>query len=442
MPTLFLTGATGYVGKRLLELRQTDAGRVVALVRDRAKVPSSLRARGDVEWVEGELTDVASYENHLSGCDHVIHLAALTGKAARAEYERVNVDGTRGLVESAQRAGVRGFVHVSSIAVSFGDQTKYWYAHSKARSEEVVAAAGVPQVVVRPTMILGAGAPLLESFSTLAKAPVMPVFGSGQVEVQPVWVDDVARCLLDLVAEERFEGEVLELGGPDTVTIEQLLFALRGPDRKRHLVRLPLKPIRWVLGALEPVLLPVLPLTAGQLASFANEGTAAAHPWLDARRASMGGLDSMLAPTEGGDGRLRAEGAVLARYLSGAPATEYVLDKYVAFHRTHPDRLNGFDQRLLGLARALPLVLRLGDVYTARWAKGSALRRKLVLMLALLEVSPPSFRVFEGPSGGRAGAWLGLGMRTAVEAACLVLGTMVLGPLHLVSGRQAAEAGS
>lgn len=441
--TLFLTGATGYVGKRLLALRAPSAGKVLALVRDRSRVPASLRQRSDIEWIEGELNRPETWASRLAECRHVVHLAALTGKARRTDYDRVNAEGTRRLVETARDAGVAGFVHVSSIAAAFPDQTSYWYAHSKVRSEEIVAEAGLPHVIVRPTMILGEGAALLDAFGTLARAPVVPVFGNGQAKVQPVWGDDVARCLLDLVAEERFDGETLELGGPDVVTIEELLFAMRGPRRRRHVVHLPLRPIRGVLGLLEPLLLPVMPLTAGQLATFANEGMAQPHPWLGARRASMAGLATMLASLDGDDGQHRAEGAVLARYLSGKKAPDYVLDKYVAFHDAYPDRLDGFDRRLLRLAQMLPLVLRLGDAYTAQFARGSALRRKLVLMLALLEVTPPACEEFEGPSGSPLGTWFGLGMRAAAEAVCLVLGTLLLGPLHLIAGgKPAVEARS
>lgn len=296
--SLFITGGRGYVGSALLrrvapgrsERGQLD--RVVCLVR----APGELAERDDVSCVVGDLLEPDSYREAMEGCDTVLHLAAVTGKARPALYERVNSQGTRVLVEACREAGVRDLLSVSTIAAKFRDQTRYFYAHSKKNAEEIVAQSGLGFAIVRPAIVMGPGAPVLEGLARLAGAPVTPVFGDGHTQVQPVWVEDLVDCLLAIILEGRFRGEVIEIGGPDVISIEELLVRIGRVrfGRAPRLLHLPLGPIRALLGLLEPLLLPLLPLTAAQLATFANDGTVAPSAFLDERRGRMAGVDAVL----------------------------------------------------------------------------------------------------------------------------------------------------
>lgn len=104
--------------------------------------------------------------------------------------------------------------------------------------------------------------------------------------------------LVAAAALPRLGGTTVDLGGRDEIGLGELLGRLRtssGLPRRRP-VRIPLGPVRAVLAALEPVALPVLPFTAGQLAMFANPSVAAAHPLHAALPAPERDLDAMLAP--------------------------------------------------------------------------------------------------------------------------------------------------
>ena len=145
-------------------------------------------------------------------------------------------------------------------------------------------------------MILGKNAPVLASLARLAALPVVPVFGDGRVPVQPVFVDDLADCLAALLDEEGFDGATLEIGGPEVLTIEDLLLRIRraGGKPPGPVVHLPARAIARGLGWMEPLFLPLLPFTAGQLASFSNAGATAPHPWVAGRQNRMIGVNEML----------------------------------------------------------------------------------------------------------------------------------------------------
>jgi nucleoside-diphosphate-sugar epimerase len=285
-----VTGAGGFVGRAVVEELARRGHRVLALAH-RAAVPPP------AEPVHGDLLDPTTYQERLRGADAVLHLAAATGKALPADHHRVNAEGTRALAAACRAAGGRRLLFVSSVAAGFPATARYPYALAKALAESAVAASGVPYLIARPTIVVGPGSAVLAGLRKLAGLPVMPVFGSGAVKVQPVWVGDLAAVLVDCMEQGRFDGATIGIGGPETPTIEEFMIAIRrslgrgdGP-----LMHLPLALVLPPLAALETVAYRFLPVTVGQLASFRFDGTVPAHPLVDARRASMRSVQGMLA---------------------------------------------------------------------------------------------------------------------------------------------------
>lgn len=296
-PALFLTGASGFVGKRLLRLLDGQYfSRVVCLVRR----PEALVTAGEgveIEIVQGDLLRPETYAERLAGCETVVHMAAVTGKTRRTEMFRVNRDGTKALLDACRAAGVPNFLFVSSIAAKFNDVRRYYYAQSKREAESAVAASGLRYTIVRPTAIIGPGSGVLAGLAKLARTPVVtPIFGNGQTRIQPIYVDDLAGGLLTVVQEGMFQDEIVELGGPEVVTIEDFLQQIRAAQglQPARVLHVPLRPVKTVLGWLEPWLLPLLPLTAGQLASFSEDGTVAPNPLLHRLAAGMKSVAEMI----------------------------------------------------------------------------------------------------------------------------------------------------
>jgi len=283
--SILITGASGFLGRSLLEQVVGIGDRVVCFGRTRP-------ATTGIEFRQGSLLQAGDCRRALEGCDTVLHLAAVTGKQKPEEYFRVNTEGTRVLLRAAKDAGVRAFLYVSSIAAKFKNRFPYPYAESKRKAEDLVRAGGLPWTIVRPTMIFGSGSPVQQGLKGLALLLVVPLVGDGRVPVQPVFVDDAARIIADL----RAGGQTIEIGGPEVLTMEQLLMRMRQAAgiTNRRLMHLPLGPIAACLAAVEPLLRPLMPVTAGQLASFGNAGTAEPDPFVTARLASMRGIEAML----------------------------------------------------------------------------------------------------------------------------------------------------
>jgi NADH dehydrogenase len=271
MSTFVITGASGFVGRCLLEFLVNRGERVVAISRK----PQPQDVVAPSRWVVSDLLQPDTYQAELESGSSVVHLAAVTGKAPAEEFVRGNVTATRLLLEASQRANVGRFVFVSSIAARFSDRRFYPYADSKISAEEMVRRSLLRTVIVRPTMIFGCGSPVRASLARLAGLPVIPIFGDGSIRVQPIDVTDVVRVLADLAQQSSEVSGIVEIGGPRTYTLEELLLSLRvGNHRSAPVVHIPLEFTRRLLALVEKPLLSVLPFTAGQLASFANDGVA------------------------------------------------------------------------------------------------------------------------------------------------------------------------
>lgn len=299
---LFLTGGTGFVGRRVIAAlaARSDPGDVRLLVRPRSRaslpaLPKSWRV------VEGDLGDPPTWAPAVPAAGTVLHLAALTGKATRAEHWRQNVEATGHVLRAAQAAGAARIVFVSSIAAGYRERRRYHYADAKARAEADVAASGLDWMVVRPTLVLGPASPVLAGLQRLAAAPRPMLFGPGQ-PTQPIHVDDLAAALAAAVELPRLDGDTVELGGPDVIDLADLLERVRaalGLPRRRPL-HLPLRATQAALAALEPIALRLLPFTAGQLALFANPSVAAPHPLQAVLPRPHRGIREMLEAAPGG----------------------------------------------------------------------------------------------------------------------------------------------
>ena len=139
MPSLFITGASGFIGRHLLaRLIPQRYDHIYCLTRSESRNPKPVH-QVNLTWLRGSLFDSDRYEQ-LPGFKSVsvVHLAAATGKAPAGQYFSVNRDGTRHLLECCRERQVKNFLYVSSIAAKYRDKSHYDYAQSKLEGEEIV----------------------------------------------------------------------------------------------------------------------------------------------------------------------------------------------------------------------------------------------------------------------------------------------------------------
>src|SRR4051794_14752319 len=181
---VLVTGATGYVGRRLVPALIAAGHEVRALARD----PAATTLPAGSEAVQGDLTDPASLARAVEGVDVVVHLAAVTAdrKPPPGGYDAVNAVGTEALASAAAGAGVRAFVQLGGIDTGRG--TPGPYLAGRRRGEAAVAQSGVPYALLQPSIMFGGpdSAFVRAMRDLVRRAPVVPVPGDGRVRLQLV----------------------------------------------------------------------------------------------------------------------------------------------------------------------------------------------------------------------------------------------------------------
>lgn len=234
--TAFVTGGTGFIGGRLVEVLTSQFDmRVRALVRNNHAGSGAFRLAGcGAEIFEGDITDPAQMERGVQGCDYVFHCAF--GTTGNPKLDRpITVGGTANLARAAAAAGVRHFVNLSTMVV-FGETPesvdesfvphKMWdwpYPHEKLDAERAVAAeharSGLPATTLRLGTVYGPWGPAFTYYpiSSLRNGRVVLVDDGAGVS-NTVYVDDVVQAMILAAARDDRSAETFIVRGPDRVT--------------------------------------------------------------------------------------------------------------------------------------------------------------------------------------------------------------------------------
>ena len=414
---VLITGASGYIGGRLVAIARARGHDIVAGVRD----PRLATSEPGMEWRAFDLRE-GSADAAVRGVGAVIHLATVLDPNGRssAATEDVNVLGTRALLEAARREGVRRFVFISSQSAAANSPTSY--GQSKFAIEQLLTGQG--ECAVRTGLVCG-GPPrgLYGTLLRLCKrSPVLPLLRTG-APVHPVHVDDVCDRLLSLIESEREPPRLVRLAA-GAVRFGDFVRALAWQrlGRRVTLVPIPVTPLVWLARVASRF--PSLPAISREriLGLGALRAMDATIPAVDAER-PLRDVDRALA-LEGNRRRLLAEGGALMRYVAGRHASRGVVRRYVRAIQASGD---AGPLGLGAMVQAWPQLLRLSEPIGA--PSSARLSRRLALATRIVEMTPQAAPLFhEYRERTRLWGWLELIWLLAVET--------VLMPARWIAGRR------
>jgi len=225
---VLLTGASGYVGSYVLRelLRRDHTPR--CLLRS-SRTPLAVQD-DPVEVAEGDVTNPSSLSGHFADCDAVIHLVGIIEErpARNVTFDRIHVDGTRHVVDAALDADVDRFIHMSANGARPDDATAY--QRSKWEAEQIVTDAGFDHwTLFRPSLLFGPPDPGRPEFASqilselVRPFPILPVFGDGAFEMQPIHVTEVASAFAQALTTDRAHECTYVAAGPDRIPYVEVL---------------------------------------------------------------------------------------------------------------------------------------------------------------------------------------------------------------------------
>ena len=320
--TVAVAGGTGFVGGAIASEFHRRGHRVVVLSHRgeaaRGSLPDAIAIRS------ADVSDPESIAPALADVDALVIALAFPNAPMESPrkgltFEAVDADGTENLVRAAVDAGVRRLVYISGAGAA-PDAERHWF-RSKWRAEQAVRGSGIPFTIIRPTWIYGPRDVSLNRFLTFARfLPVVPMTNTGRQRLAPVFVGDVAGLAADAMDDGAAVGQTFELGGPETLTMREIIArALRATRLRRPIVPGPTRLLK--LAATPMSLLPIPPLTPAAIDFINQPAVVDIEPLLARmpRRLTTldEGLASYLRPGPNASRTLEIDGASVA-----GPATD------------------------------------------------------------------------------------------------------------------------
>lgn len=273
---ILVTGAAGFCGSRIVSQLVKDGVATRALVRNPAKAKGKLPEQG-VEVVTGDTTQPETLEAAVDGIETIIHTAFITAERKQGSgvnYYDTNVLGTSNLATAAQKAGVRRVVVLSGLGTKADKPGSYMQGRYLA--EQAAKQSGLAWSILGPSIQFGKGSAFFNGLADLIRSTpvIVPMIGNGQRQFQPIWVDDVATCVIKMAREpEAYDGRSIEVGGPEYFTYAQILdMLMQTLHKKRIKVPGPMPFVKLGAGMMEAIL-PKPPITRAATGLFTFENT-------------------------------------------------------------------------------------------------------------------------------------------------------------------------
>jgi uncharacterized protein YbjT (DUF2867 family) len=265
MTTVVVFGGAGFLGRRLVHRLTTELLTVRVAARHPEPARIELRSMGfdRVTIVPADVRDQASVAAAIAGADSVVNTVSAYVEKGGVTFEAVHVQGAQTVARETAAAGVPRLVLVSGIGADADSGSSY--IRARGRGEQVVQQTFPEATIVRPGAMFGPGDALFGTLAELARLlPILPLIGSGHTRLQPVFVEDVAEAVANILTDPGTVGRTYELAGPGVYTLRDLVRMTLHLMGKRRL----LMPVPFAVAEIQArlfELLPNPPLTTGQV---------------------------------------------------------------------------------------------------------------------------------------------------------------------------------
>ncbi len=258
-------GGSGFLGRQIVKYLAAQGTNVRVAVRhpERASFLERFGRAGQIELVHADVWDETTVARAVKQSASVINTVGHYVEKGGAKFEAVQGQGALHVARQAGQAGAKRLIHISGLGADPTSDSPY--VRARGIGEVLVKEAFDGVTIFRPGVIFGPDDSFFNTLADMARqTPILPLFGMGRTNLQPVHVGDVAEACVRVLADPSTEGKVYEFGGPRVYTYKALVrLVLKLADKRRALVPVPF--FMWDTLAALMTVLPNPPLTRDQV---------------------------------------------------------------------------------------------------------------------------------------------------------------------------------
>ncbi len=271
---ILVTGGTGFIGRNLVKLLIENGFEVRTLLKPSKKNPD-LPKGIPVEAVVCSLNDERGLRAALKGIDVVFHLAGSERLSSRSDLMKVDVNGTKTLLQAAMKSKISQLIYLSHLGAD--QNSAFPVLKAKALAEKEVVNSGVPYTIFRTSHIFGKGDQFVEAFAKLLR--LSPGFflvpGKGDSALQPLNVNDLVACLNLSIKNPELSNKIIELGGGEVFTFREVIEIIMNQlNIRRYVINISPAYLRMFVIYIEQII-PKFPISLYWLDSLAEDRTTA-----------------------------------------------------------------------------------------------------------------------------------------------------------------------
>ena len=212
---IVVVGASGFVGKNLRSFLNESKLNVLAISRKNFRKHPS-----EIKIISTNLSD-PKLQSKLKNYDALIHLIGIGRQTSKSTFEEINLNLTRDIIKICKNVGIKKIIFISGLGVSKSNTSDYFA--SKYKAEQEIINSGLDYTIFRASYIIGKTDHLTKALSKQIKSGLIVIPGSGKYRLQPIFVADVAKIILEAVLEKKFSKKILDLVGPQKINFEDFV---------------------------------------------------------------------------------------------------------------------------------------------------------------------------------------------------------------------------
>ena len=212
--TITITGANGFVAKNLRNFLSKNHIKVIAIAR------KTFQKHHTETVVYSKTLLEKGLQNKLRNCDALVHLIGIGKQSSKYNFED-NIDLTKNMIKTCKKSGIKKIVYMSGLGVTKNSRSDYFI--SKYKAEQEIINSGLDYTIFRPSYIVGKKDYLSKFILKQIKKGIVIIPGSGKYHLQPIFVEDVAKIILESISEKKFSNKILDLVGPEIIKFEDFV---------------------------------------------------------------------------------------------------------------------------------------------------------------------------------------------------------------------------